>query len=177
MTAPDPRKLADDLTAWAEGLQRQAQRYGELQEELDRTTASAESPDGMVRVTVDSTGVPTELTITERGRGAEPRDLSAALLATMRRAQAQLRDRVSELTAATVGDDAPGNEIVGQYRARFPDPVEQAAPEPPTLDVGAIEDDTGSKPAEEPRPPRSRPNRGNQDGDDGDDYFGGSVLR
>ena len=171
MSAPDPMKFAEDLTRWAQGLEQKAQRYGDLQEQLDRTSVTAESPDGAVRVTVDSTGVPTELAITERGRGADPRALSAALMSTMHRAQAQLRERVSELTSATVGDDGPGNDIVAQYRERFPDPVDEPAVEPPTFDVGGIEDDTSRR--GEPRPPRRRPTRE----DDGDDDFGGPVLR
>lgn len=180
MNTPDPMRFADDLRKWAEGLQQKAQRYGELQEQLDRTTATAESPDGMVRVTVDSNGVPTELTVTERGRGTDPRALSSALLATMHRAQAQLRDRVSDLTVATVGDDAPGNEIVGQYRERFPDPVEESAPtaQEPTFDVGGITEEEPASRPEEPGQSQPRPSRGEGDGpDDGDDYFGGSVLR
>ncbi|MBK1784315.1 YbaB/EbfC family nucleoid-associated protein [Prauserella cavernicola] len=172
MSAPDPMKFAEDLTRWAQGLEQKAQRYGELQEQLDRTNVTAESPDGTVRVTVDSTGVPTELTITDRGRSADPRALSAALMATMHSAQAQLRDRVSEMTSATVGDDGPGNDIVAQYQERFPDPVEETAPQPPTMDVGGIDEDTAAP--EEPRPPRRRPTR-QDDGDDDD--FGGPVLR
>lgn len=174
MNAPDPMKLAEDLTRWAQGLEQQAQRYGELQEQLDRTNATAESPDGAVRVTVDSTGVPTELTITERGRGADPRALSDALLATMRRAQVALREQVSELTSATVGDDGPGNDIVAQYAERFPDPVEESEPGEPTRKLGDLEEDTeDTTQPEEPQPPRRRPT---QDAEDDDD-FGGPVLR
>lgn len=173
MTAPDPMKLAEDLTAWAQGLQRRAQSYNTLQQQLDSTSVTAQSPDGAVRVTVDANGVPTELTITERGRGADPAALSQALMATLRRAHAQLRDRVSDLTASTVGDDAAASEIVAQYRERFPDPAPESAPEP-TLNVGRIDEETPVR--REPRPTRRRPTRDRGD-DDGDDIFGGPVLR
>ncbi|WP_075850214.1 YbaB/EbfC family nucleoid-associated protein [Saccharomonospora sp. CUA-673] len=119
---PDPTKLADNLKTWAQGLEQKAARYGELQSRLDATSVTRTSSDGAVRVTVDAKGVPTELTITDRGRGADPQALSAVLMSTMRQAQAELRDRVATLTTETVGDDGPGNDVVAGYRDQFPDP-------------------------------------------------------
>jgi|SRR5690606_15657467 len=189
---PDPTKLADDLKAWAQGLQQQAERYGELQSKLDATSVTRTSPDGTVRVTVDSKGVPTELTITERGQGAPVRELSAALMATMRQAQAQLRDTVAALTAETVGDDGPGTDIVAGYREQFPDPVEGAigadgaegtdGTDGGTHDIGALEDETadygGAEPHDSPTRPTSRPARDDRrEDDDTDDDFGGSIFR
>ena len=179
---PDPTKLADDLKAWAQGLQQQAERYGELQSRLDATSVTRTSPDGVARVTVDSKGVPTELTITDRGRGLEPRELSAALMDTMRRAQAQLRDTVAVLTADTVGDDGPGADIVAGYRDQFPDPEDESSgtSDGGMHDLGALEDETAeyegdAELRDTPRRPTSQPARDEHDDDDED--FGGSVFR
>lgn len=125
--------------------------------------------------------MPTELTITDRGRGLDPRELSSALMDTMRRAQAQLRDTVADLTAATVGDDGPASDIVAGYRDQFPDPeAEQSGGSGGGMrDLGALEDETadyadGAEPRDTPRRPGPRPAR---DERDDDDDFGGSVFR
>lgn len=175
----DPMAFANDLTEWAKNLERKAARYSELKGRLDAMSVTAQSPDGMARVTVDSNGVPTELTITERGRGADPAQLSHALTQTMRQAQAKLRDQVAQLTEATVGDDAAGRDIVQNYRERFTEPVvdEPPAPGPRTLNLGAPAEEPAPSRPSEPRPSRPRPSSDGDDGSDGDDYFGGSVLR
>ncbi|GAA1213556.1 YbaB/EbfC family nucleoid-associated protein [Prauserella alba] len=196
----DPMKLADDLKQWAQGLQQQAERYGQLQSRLDATSVTRTSPDGVARVTVDSKGVPTELTITDRGRGLDPRELSAALMDTMRRAQAELRDTVADLTVTTVGEDGPASDIVAGYREQFPDPDpgdddpgHGGAAQDLSSQLGAIEDDEpaagpgGSpeashrsesqpEPQRPPRRPTSRPSRDADNGED-DEGFGGSILR
>jgi hypothetical protein len=57
----DPTKAAEELEKWAAGLERRAQRYTQPQQRLDATSATGESPDGAIRVTVDANGVPTEM--------------------------------------------------------------------------------------------------------------------
>ncbi len=175
-------KFAQDLTDWAKNLERKAAQYNELKGRLDAVSVSAQSPDGVARVTVDANGVPTELTITERGRGVDPAQLSHTLTQTLRQAQAKLREQVTQLTMATVGDDAAGQDIVDNYRERFTEPVREEAPPaagPRTMNLGVRPDEPPAPPRTEPRPSRPRPNSDDDghDGDDGDDYFGGSVLR
>ncbi|MEU5695092.1 YbaB/EbfC family nucleoid-associated protein [Actinosynnema sp. NPDC020468] len=158
---------AGDLRGLAETLQRQAARYGELQGRLDRTAVSAASPDDAVRVTVDASGAPTAIAFTERFRALDTEAMAALVLATVRQAQVRLRDRVAELTAETVGDDAPGQDIVAGYRTRFPDPPE--AEDQAVRVLRFDNEDTPAPPA--PRPPRPRPT-----GDD-EDFGGGGFLR
>lgn len=111
-----------DLEKWAEGLEQRVQQFGRLQEELGATTATESSPDGVVRVTVDSTGVPTDLYFAESSRGTDPACLAAEVMATMRRAQAKLTQRVGDLVHDLIPDgDEAGQNIMAGYHRRFPD--------------------------------------------------------
>ncbi|MFT7836715.1 YbaB/EbfC family nucleoid-associated protein [Saccharothrix sp. BKS2] len=173
MINPDPAKAAEDLDRWAAGLEQRAQRYLRLQQQMNATSASASSPDGTARVTVDSNGVPTDIALTDRARGAEPAAISAQVMAAMRNAQAKLRQQVQDLVAATVPvDDAPARNIVAQYRERFPDEVvepDAGREVHRELRIGQVEDD-----APPPQPPPRRPPGG--DGPD-DGWEDRSFLR
>lgn len=133
MTGPGNEQV-QELADWAEKLQQQARRYGELQDQLSNTSVTETSANGGVRITVDSNGVPTELTVTDRAQGMSPAEITSALSQTLARAQARLRDRVSELASSVVGDDEPANNIVQGYKNRFPDPVDQERPHTPASD-------------------------------------------
>jgi hypothetical protein len=78
----------------------------------------------MVRVSVDARGVPTELTLTDRARGADPARLSAELMTCLRRAQQTLAAQVRDLVATSlVGGEDAAAQIVASYRDRFGDPA------------------------------------------------------
>ncbi|TQM79351.1 YbaB/EbfC DNA-binding family protein [Saccharothrix saharensis] len=167
MIDPHPTKAAEELDKWAAGLEQRAQRYRDLQQQMDATNASAASPDGSVRVTVDSNGVPTDIALSDRTRGAEPTALSGQIMAALHNAQAKLRQQVQALVAATVpADDEPARNLVAQYQQRFPHEVV----EPDTgrevhreMRIGRVEDDVPPPPS--PRPPRRAP--GDNGPDDG----------
>jgi len=156
--------MPGDLRKLAEDLQRKATRYGELQTQLNQTSVTMSSPDGGIRVTVDANGVPTDFTFTERFRDLDTAAMSAALVSTLRRAQVRLRDQVTELTTATVGDDGPGNDMLAKYRERFPDP--------PAEDDAAVTVMRFESEETTPEPPRPQ----KRSGSNGDD-FGGSIYR
>ncbi len=163
-------KAADQLEKWAEGLEQRAQRYTQLQQQMNATSAVAASPDGSVRVTVDSNGVPTEITLSDRTRGLEPGALSAQIMAGMRNAQAKLRQEVQALIAATVpAEDEPARNLVAQYQQRFPDQVEEPGggrEMTEEMRIGRVEDDDTAPP-----PPRRAPRGNGPDDDWGDQSF------
>ena len=90
----------------------------------------------------------------------------------MRRAQARLPDRLGEVMAETIGDDRQTvDTIVGNYRAKFPEPEpEEPAPDEGrnVRNLGAIEEESA------PKPPPARRTPG--DSDEGDDGFGQSFM-
>ncbi|SFB16356.1 YbaB/EbfC DNA-binding family protein [Amycolatopsis marina] len=184
MVSPNPAEAGEKLEQWAEGLQRKAQRYTQLHERLNATSVTETSKGGEVTITVDANGVPTALSLGERTRGMDPPAVAAQVMATMRRAQAKLREEVSGLVHETVGDDGPGNNIIGQYAERFPDQQEPGADEGPTeMAIGnlEVENRESRRPDQQqpPESPRSEPQRpaSRPRSDDDDDWGGQSILR
>lgn len=172
----DPVNSLDKLS---EQLQQKAQRYGHFQARLNEVTVSRTSSDGRVRITVDSNGVPTDITLTDRAKGVDPAELTRAINSTLRSAQAELRAEVESLAGEIVGDDEPANNILSQYRARFPDtepadePAEARAPE---MRIGDLADEPDEVAAE---PPTRSARRTRDDGDDvadDDDWSGRSIF-
>ncbi|HJT02792.1 MAG TPA: YbaB/EbfC family nucleoid-associated protein [Pseudonocardiaceae bacterium] len=119
----DPGQAGRALIRRADELQRKAEAYRGLHQEMSELTVTETSTDGMVRVSVDAQGVPTELTLTERARGMDPARLSAELMTCLRRAHSTLATQVQDLVAASTVDsaDSPAAQIVACYRDRFGD--------------------------------------------------------
>lgn len=182
MTDPASDDPVSDLENWAAQLQQKAGRYGELQNALNELRVERTSRDGTVRIEVDSNGVPTEIALTERARGADPTELTNTINSTLHGAQAELRSRVENLTGEIVGDDAPANNIVAQYQNRFPDPEpERSAGAAPTeMRLGAFDEDEAHEAASQENGPRAEPNRSQRrrtrDDDDDDDWSGRSIF-
>ncbi|MGB8961048.1 MAG: YbaB/EbfC family nucleoid-associated protein [Pseudonocardiaceae bacterium] len=106
--AVDPAQAGHGLIEWAEKLHRKAQTYRGLQNEMSQLVVTETSADGMVRVSVDAQGVPTELTLTDRARASDPARLSAELMTCLRRAHSTLAAEVQDLMTTSVahsGDD------------------------------------------------------------------------
>lgn len=171
MINSDPTKAAQELEKWAAGLEQRAQRYTELQQRLNATSATEGSPDGAVRVTVDANGVPTEISLSERTRGMDPGHLSAHIMACMKRAQAKLRQQAQELIQTIVpADDEPARQLVAQYQQRFPDPPGGSVTDPNVtreMRLGEIAD--GPVPEQPRRPPERSPRRAPREHDSADD--------
>ncbi|MGA9312843.1 MAG: YbaB/EbfC family nucleoid-associated protein, partial [Pseudonocardiaceae bacterium] len=100
--------------------------------EMSQLVVTETSADGMVRVSVDAQGVPTELTLTDRARAGDPARLSAELMTCLRRAHSTLAAQVQDLVTASVpdGHDDAAARIVASYRDRFPDISEDAPARP-----------------------------------------------
>ncbi|MBV8993318.1 MAG: YbaB/EbfC family nucleoid-associated protein [Pseudonocardiales bacterium] len=119
----NPGQAGQALIGWADQLQRKAEAYRGLHHQMSQLAVTEASADGMVRVSVDAQGVPTELTLTERARGVDPARLSAELMTCLRRAHSTLAAEVQDLVAAAALDSADGAaaQIVACYRDRFGD--------------------------------------------------------
>ncbi|WP_431951140.1 YbaB/EbfC family nucleoid-associated protein [Nocardia lijiangensis] len=130
MLGDDPNRAADELARWAEKLQHTAQKYQDLQGRMEAIAVTESSADNRISVTVDANGVTTGITLAAATRGMDPAAVAAELMACTRRAQARLRNQVTDLVHSMVGDDGAGQAIVGQYATRFPDPDPVAPPAP-----------------------------------------------
>jgi DNA-binding protein YbaB len=179
MTVPD---FEDDAAAanarldqWAADARAKAQRYQEMQVEVSRVSTTESSPDGVVTATVDANGALTDLRITDRMKDMSGAQVAAAVLATMRRAQSRLHDRVAEVMQSTIGDDPAAMDIVlASYRGRFPEvDVAEQSRVGEEYRLGRLDEEDSTPPARPPRPTPRRPPADEDDGWQG----GGSILR
>ncbi|WP_280253229.1 YbaB/EbfC family nucleoid-associated protein [Nocardia abscessus] len=112
----------------AADFERRAGRFQELEGRMRELTVTESSMDRRVVVTVDSSGVPTAITLSPSSRGMDPAVLSAEIMSCLRQAHSTLRAEVTGLVRNTVGEDPAGVAITEQYAERFPDP------DPPTVE-------------------------------------------
>ncbi|NKQ51274.1 YbaB/EbfC family nucleoid-associated protein [Amycolatopsis sp. K13G38] len=133
----DPDQAAASVQAWADGLAEKAERYRAAQERTESIRLSSTNTDGSVRVTVRADGSVTDLALSGRARSMPLEELSAQILATMRRAQSGIADEVSDVMAEEIGDQDPETRslMVDNLRSRFPaldeDDTETVDEEPP----------------------------------------------
>jgi DNA-binding protein YbaB len=94
---------------------------------MERVRVTAHGGDGAVEVTIDSTGGLVDLHLTEAGLRLGAAALAAEILATARRAQAQLPEVMSQTMASVLG---PGSDtarfVTETYAERFPAPPDDA---------------------------------------------------
>ncbi|GAB3378208.1 YbaB/EbfC family nucleoid-associated protein [Amycolatopsis echigonensis] len=169
LSGGDAAARVDQMVAQAK---QKAQRYQAMQAAVGQVAVTETGKDGLVTVTVDSAGNVTDLRITDQVRELSGAQVAAAVLTTLRRAQSRLPDRLGEVMAETIGDDRQTvDTIVGNYRAKFPEP-EPEEPEPAesqhVRNLGAIEEEPA------PKPPRARRPPGGSDEDE--DGFGHSFM-
>jgi DNA-binding protein YbaB len=171
----DPAARIDQLTAAARA---KAERYKAMQTRAGEVSVTESSQDGLVTVTVDSAGNVTDLRITDKVKEMSGERVAAAVLLTLRRAQARLPEKLAEVMAETIGDDQQTvDTIVGNYRAKFPEPEPEDEPEGPRAGeqerrIGDVEDDE-EPPQRVEAAPRAAPTE-----DDGDEDWGDqSVFR
>ncbi|WP_116201348.1 YbaB/EbfC family nucleoid-associated protein [Amycolatopsis circi] len=167
---PGPAARIDRMVAEAKA---KAERYQAMQTAAGQVSVTETGKDGLVTVTVDSSGNVTDLRVSDQIRELSGDRIAAAVLGVLRRAQARLPERLGEVMAATIGDDqATVDTIVGNYRARFPEPEpdEPESPDPGNqVKLGALEEE-----AEAPKPRPAR--RPAADPGEGDDDFGQSFM-
>ncbi|MCY1142844.1 YbaB/EbfC family nucleoid-associated protein [Actinoplanes sp. Pm04-4] len=107
---------------------------GNLEDRLAALSATATDEDGVVTVTVGSSGVVTGLRLDDRVQRLGGATLSAEILRTMRRAQAALAEQVAVAVDETVGAETEdGKAVLDSYTERFlGDPEEPPAPVMPS---------------------------------------------
>jgi DNA-binding protein YbaB len=152
----DPDETIRRIDDWAAGFAAKAQKYQAAHEQTERLRLTAQSGDGAVRVTVDAAGAVTDLTFTNKVKSFPLEELSRQILTTMRRAQAQIADRVAGVMAEQLGDQDSETRaaLLDSLRGRYPEqnddvaaPTAPAPPLPPQPQPPA-----GGTPPPGPRP-------------------------
>jgi DNA-binding protein YbaB len=124
----DPDEAQARIDQWAQGFAAKAQRYQAAQERTEQIRLTATSSDGAVKVTVGADGSVTDLVFSNKVRSFPLPELSAQILTTMRRAQADIATRVAEVMTESLGDEdlQTRSLMLNSLRSRFPDPEEEA---------------------------------------------------
>jgi hypothetical protein len=113
-------RLVDD---WQAGIEARAARARELAARLGTLNAGARSEDGLVSVTVGSSGAVIGLELKEGIRDRPADETARAILATVQAAQASLTAAVTAAAAETVGvDSETGKAVIASYVSRQDSP-------------------------------------------------------
>lgn len=139
-----PEQVERQLEEWAQQAEQKAERYQQMSTAVSAVSASDSTPDGMVRVTVNSAGAVSGLELSDQIRTHSGADVAGQIMACVQRAQSKLAAQVAEAMQATIGDEQSTiDTVVSGYQQRFPEPVEQqrTAPEQRYHRIGEIEDD------------------------------------
>jgi broad specificity phosphatase PhoE len=116
-----PQDPEDLLADWQWRVQRQTEATLDLSRRMEQVTATAESTDRDVTVTVDHAGGLTALTLTDGAMRLYPDELANLILTTTRRAQSRLAENMSDLVQSIYGwDSATTAFIADTYTKQFP---------------------------------------------------------
>lgn len=118
---PDLDSAEQWLDDWQSKAREQLFQAQEMATRVGDLKATAENTDRSVSVTVESNGVPTAIKLSEAVTNWYPERIANEILATMRKAQAQLTAAVADVANATIGADSEtGRAILETYHNRFP---------------------------------------------------------
>jgi hypothetical protein len=103
----------DWLDDWTAGISAQAERAATLSRRVAALTASAESADGSIKVTVGSAGQLESLDLDDA-------ELARRILSVMRKAQSNLARQVTAQVQDTVGAETEtGRAVIDSFESRF----------------------------------------------------------
>ncbi|MBM2618891.1 YbaB/EbfC family nucleoid-associated protein [Actinoplanes sp. LDG1-06] len=118
----DAERMIDD---WQAGIGARAAQARELSARLAAVRVTARSEDGLVEVTIGSTGDIVRLELAEGIRGRPAAETARAILTTLRVARRALAAEVTEVTTATVGAESEaGRAVIESYARRLREPEE-----------------------------------------------------
>ncbi|WP_233578705.1 YbaB/EbfC family nucleoid-associated protein [Micromonospora sp. BL4] len=108
------------LDEWESSLAERAARATALSARLQALTGTATTPDRTVEVTVDASGLLTDLRLDERIRQHSATHTARQIMETTRAAHVDLLSQLTEATAEALGDDDPtGRALIDSYQRRF----------------------------------------------------------
>ncbi|MFI6031303.1 YbaB/EbfC family nucleoid-associated protein [Amycolatopsis magusensis] len=178
----DVERMVDD---WERNAAETSQKYQAMQAEVERISITESVASGAVSVTVGHNGLPTDIKMTQAVLKMGPDEIAANVLRAMQKAQSKYPERLAEITAETVGDDATTRHLVATAVDNFPAPPEEdeppAAGQPQERRLYDREEESPAAPASKAPPapaPKPTPRRKSGPGDeDGEDFSDQSFLR
>ncbi len=141
----------DPLAAFTVELEEIRAKAAAAQEKLRSATASVQSPDGAVSVTLGPSGVLQDLRFGPRAYDRPPQALAGVVMQLIGRAQQKVSAEVAEAFGGMVGENSGARELLGEF---LPEPEpDQGAPRQPA------EEPPHRPPPSPPQPQRGQPRR------------------
>jgi DNA-binding protein YbaB len=165
----NPERMIADLEARAHDL---AQRSEEMQAQIHNASATVRSPDGAVTVTVAPNGALQHIEFSPRAADFSHVQLGQAVMATVKRAQAQAAQQVASIVEPQFG----GTEAMDFLTSFIPQEEPPPPPPAPAEDGSVLREASWATPPPRPPAPPQRPSAHRRDEADDDDGFG-TVLR
>jgi DNA-binding protein YbaB len=141
------------FTAELEGIQAKA---AAVQERLRSATATVQSPDGAVSVTIGPSGVLQELRFGPRAYERPPQALSSTVMQLIGRAQQKVSAEVADAFSGMVGENSAARELLDEF---LPAP-EPDAGTPPGDGGKFLPEQEDRRPPPNPPPPPPPPQQG-----------------
>lgn len=164
----NPERMIADLEARAQDL---ARRSEDMQAQINDAAATVRSPDGAVTVTVAPNGALQHIEFSPRAADFSHVQLGQAVMAVVRRAQAQAAQQVASIVEPQFGGTKAMDFLTGFI------PQEETPPPPaPAAEEGSVlRQDSWGAPPPPPRPAQRPPSHRRDEGDDDEGF--GAVLR
>jgi DNA-binding protein YbaB len=123
----DPDGAREQLEAWRGRIERLATDTKAMSDQLQQLRVTATDRDGIVEVTVDSSGSLIDLTLNPRIARVPSDALARTIMDTVREAKRKVAARSQEVIESTLGTDSPSARgIAARVREQLtpPDPTE-----------------------------------------------------
>lgn len=110
----DPGGAMDRIAAWRGQIDKLASDTKTMSDRLQDLRVSAADPNGLVEVTVDSTGALLDLRLGQRIQRVAPDVVARTIMATIQEAKGVLAGRAQEIIAETVGTESPAGRAIAE---------------------------------------------------------------
>ncbi|AXB45018.1 YbaB/EbfC family nucleoid-associated protein [Amycolatopsis albispora] len=177
----DVERMVND---WERNAAETSQKYQAMQAQVERISITESVASGAVSVTVGHNGLPTDVKMTQAVLKMSPDEIAANVLRAMQKAQSKYPERLAEITAETVGDDATTRHLVATAVDNFPAPPEEDEPpvagQPQQRQLYESEEEEPPAAKAPPAPPAPKPTprrKPGPDDEDGEDFSDQSFLR
>ena len=108
------------IDAWLSSISTHTAQTRQLSERVAAVSATASSVDGVVEVTVSSSGLLTDLRLDDEVRSWPAERIATEILTVQREAQRLLVTRVGQVARETVGEQSPtAQAMVDELQSRF----------------------------------------------------------
>lgn len=132
----DPDAARDYLRSWKDRVDRVAASTQAMSDQIGQLRTSATDGNGLVEVTVDSTGVLLDLKLTERIHRVAPDVVSRAVMAALREARLLAAGRAREIAVDTMGPDSLVARTIADRMQQLLQPSEPTTDAPGTWGTG-----------------------------------------